>query len=72
MIEQRSRAGERVLVCYDGQWYDVGARVRLGRKPSTPGQLALTADPDGDREVLICARTVMSGRPMLVVTLRRV
>ena len=62
---------ERAVVPDTGQWYDAGATVRIERIPSDRGQFRLIPDSRGDGEVLECRRGVMSGRPVLVVALRR-
>ena len=71
MGERSGAIRERAVVPDTGQWYDVGATVRIERLPSERGQFRLTPDSRGDREVLECRRVAMNGRPMLVVTLRR-
>ncbi len=71
MGERSGAVRQQTLVADTGQWYDVGAIVRIERAPSEPGQLRLIPDSRGDREVLECRRVLMKDRPMLVVTLRR-
>jgi len=72
MGERSAAVRERAVVPDTGQWYDAGTTVRIQRTPSQPGQFQLIPDRRSDREVLECRRGVLNGRPMLIVTLRRV